>query len=158
MTSVQGRNYLCQKRFFIAPPDFFLPPKSEVSKQLNRPLGSKSSAIATNISKYSKDDLQQIFKTVLEAQTPAPTPTPALTASEEPQDKLLKARSLDVYCEKSHIDCYNFYQQSENYFATARATGANKILFATSFFWDQISFHWQKYKWIHDADSSVPVI
>ena len=42
----------------------------------------------------------------------------------------------DVYYRMSHIDCYNFYQQCENYFATARATGPIQIFFAMSFLWD----------------------
>ena len=101
-------------------------------------------ATAINVPKYFEDDLQQILKTILEAQTPAsaPVPVPALAPSEEPQDKPLMARSLDAYYEKSHMDCYNFCQQYENYFAIVRAMGANQILFITSFLTDRISFCW----------------
>ena len=75
MTLVQGRGYPCWECFFVAsfvapfvtPPDFSLPSESESSKQLNGPLRPKSSATATSVSKYSKDDLQQIFKAVLKA-------------------------------------------------------------------------------------------
>ena len=41
-------------------------------------------ATATSVPKYSEDDLQRIFKTVLEAQAPAPALVPALVVSEAP--------------------------------------------------------------------------
>ena len=52
----------------------------------------------------------------------------------------LKARFLDVYRGKSHMDFYNFYQRYEDYFDTAGATGPTWILFAASFFQNRISF------------------
>ena len=55
------------------------------------------------------------------------------------------------------MDCYNFCQQYEDYFATAGATGPTRILFATSFLRDRISFRWQQYKRRHDTETSVPV-
>ena len=136
----------------IAPPDSFPPPESEISEQLPK------SPTNTSIPKYSKDDLQWILKAVLEAQTlvPAPAPVPVPIVSEVSREKL-KARSPDVYCGKSHMDCYNFCQQCEDYFATARATGPTQILFAASFLRDRISFYWQQYKQRHDADTPVPV-
>ena len=106
MTSVQSRGCPRQERLFVTPLDSYLPPESEFSKQPNGPLGLKSPAAATNILKYSENDLQQIFKTVLEARIPVPAPA----ASEEPRDKPLKPRFLDVYCRKSHKDYYNFCQ------------------------------------------------
>ena len=98
-------------------------------------------AAATNIPKYSENDLQRILKAVLEAQAPTPTPTPALVVFEVSQEKL-KARSPDVYRGKFYIDYYNFCQQYKNYFATAWAKGPTRILFATSFLRDRISFRW----------------
>ena len=53
------------------------------------------------MAKYIEKDLQQILKAVLEAQVPA---------SNKPLEKLLKARSPDVYYGKSHMECYNFCQ------------------------------------------------
>ena len=102
-----------------------------MSDQLARPSGANFSVVVVSatifpVLKYTEKDLQRIFKTVLEAQVP--------TIAEEPWDKLLKARSPDVYQEKSHIEYYNFCQQCEDYFATARARGANQIPFAASFF------------------------
>ena len=55
------------------------------------------------------------------------------------------------------MDCYNFCQQSEDYFAIAGATGPTQIPFAASFLWDRISFCWQQYKRKRDGNSSVPV-
>ena len=137
MTSVRGRGCLCQECPFaapfvapsvapsiapsIAPPDSSLPPESEISKQLDEPAGPKSPA-ATSVPKYSEDDLQRILKAVLEARAPAPAPAPAPVVSEVSRKKL-KACSPDIYCEKSHMDCYNFCQQCEDYFATTGATG-----------------------------------
>ena len=56
------------------------------------------------------------------------------------------------------MECYNFCQQCEDYFAIARFKKVNQILFATFFLQDWISFCWQKYKWEKDANSFVPVI
>ena len=138
----------------IAPPDSSPPPKSEIFEQ-----PPKSSA-NTSIPKYSEDNLQRILKAVLEARAPAsapaPTPVPVSVVSKLSQEKL-KTCSPDVYRGNSHMDCYNFCQQCEDYFATARATGPTRISFAMSFLRDRISFQWQQYKRRHDADTPVPV-
>ena len=55
------------------------------------------------------------------------------------------------------MDCDNFCQQCENYFATVGATGPTWISFATFFFRDRISFCWQQYKRKHNVDSLIPV-
>ena len=57
----------------------------------------------------------------------------------EPQEQLLKARSLETYLEKSYIDCYHFCQQCENYFKTLGATKMNYTPFVASFFYSTIS-------------------
>ena len=146
MTSVQGLNRLRQEclsvAFFVAPPSFSSPSESEIFKQPNRSPRPKSLTAATNIPKYSEDDLQGIFKAVLEAQAaistpaPAPAPAPAPTAFEESRNKSLKACFSDIYYGKFHIDCFNVSQQCKDYFATTRATGTNKIFFAAVFFRD----------------------
>ena len=107
MISVRGRGRPYQEcpsvtlsvALFVAPLCSSLPPKLEISKQPDGTLRPKSPA-TTSVPKYSEDDLQRILKAVLEAQSPAPAPA----ISEIPQEKL-KARSPDVYCRKSHIDC-----------------------------------------------------
>ena len=122
-----------------------------------KPLANAPAAV-TSVPKYSEDDLQRIFKAVLEAQAPVSAPAPFLApvVSEVSREKL-KARFLDVYRVKTHMDCYNFCQQCENYFATARATGPTQISFAAFFFWDRISFRWQQYKQKHNIETSVSV-
>ena len=181
ITSVWGRGCPCREHSSIAPsaalPNSFPPPESgdELSDQSAGPSRVKPPVVnalaATSAPKYSEDDLQRIFKIVLEAQAPVPAPTPvpapapisalapalvpapapvltpasilapAPIIAEAPRQKL-KVRSLDIYREKSHMDCYNFCQQCEGYIATNGATGPTRIPFATSFLWDRISFHW----------------
>ena len=172
MTSVRGRGRPRRKCSSAAPSvtplDSSPPPESgdELSDQpagpLTKPPVANAPAAANSIPKYSEDDLQQILRTVLEAQVPAPTPVPAPAPAPAPivaeaPRKKLKARSPDVYLEKSHMDCYNFCQQCENYFATAGATGPTRIPFAASILRDRISFRWQQYKRRHDVDTPVPV-
>ena len=164
MISVRGRGHFRHKRssaaLSVAPPDSSPPRKlgDELCNQPAKPSGMKPTianapVATTSISKYSEDDLQQIFKTVFEAQVPAlapvlaPTPVPAPAPTPAPaciiakaSCKKLKARSLDVYREKSHIDCYNSCQQCEDYFANAGAMGSPQISFIMSFFRDRISF------------------
>ena len=156
MTSVWGRGRPRRERpsiapfaaSSIAPPNSSPPSKSgdKLSDQPTGPSGAKlfanAPAAANTIANYSKDDLQRILKAVLEAWAPALTPAPAPVVTKVSREKL-KACSLDVYRGKSHMDCYNFCQQYEDYFATAGATGPTQIPFAASFFWDQISFRWQ---------------
>ena len=55
------------------------------------------------------------------------------------------------------MDCYNFCQQCENYFATAGTAGTYKISCAISFLRNRINFCWQEYKQKLDAYSTIPV-
>lgn len=140
MTLIWGYGYLHRKYPSVALPNSFLSPfklRNKLSNQPTRPLRAKffTTVIfvtASTIFKYIERDLQQIFKTILEAQVP--------TTSEKLWDKLLKARFPNVYCEKSYMEYYNFCQQFENYFAAARARKANQIFFAMSFSQNQNSF------------------
>ena len=99
MTLIQGCRCPHQKRLFVAPFialfDFSPSPKlgNKLFDQLTRLSGMKpliivASVFITNIIKYSEDDLQRIFKAVLEAWVPvsvlAPTPTLALIVFEAP--------------------------------------------------------------------------
>ena len=158
MTSIRGHGrFRCEHSSVapsIAPLDFSLPSElgDKLFDQPAGPSGTKPPVVntpvaVTSIPKYSKDDLQRILKTVLKARVPAPTPVlaPASTPAPVPivaetPYKKLKARFPDVNRGKFYIDCYNFCQQWEDYFATARATGLIRILFATSFLQDRISF------------------
>lgn len=53
--------------------------------------------------------------------------------------------------------CYNFCQQSEDYFANVGAKRPNHILFVTSFLLDYISFYLQQHKRKLDSESLVPL-
>ena len=88
MTSIQGCRRFRRERLFITPfvtfSDFSSPLEldDKLSDQHARPLGIKppiavTLVATTNIPKYSEDDLQRIFKAVLEARAPTPTPVPA---------------------------------------------------------------------------------
>ena len=171
MTSIRSRRCPRRERPFIAPSvalfvtllDSSPPPKSgdEFSDQSAGPSGTKlpvadAPVTSTNVPKYSEDDVQRMFKAVLEAPAPTSAPVPAPVVSKVPKEKLI-ACSLNIYCRKSHIDCYNFCQQCENYFDTAGATGPTRILFAAFFLRDRISFRWQQYKQRYDADTPVLV-
>ena len=166
MTLVQGRRRPCCKRSPAAPSiahlDSSPPPKlgDKLSDQPAGPSGTKppitNAPAAINVSKYSENDLQRIFKAIPEAQAPVLALGLALIVTETLWKKL-KACSLDVYRGKSHMNCYNFYQQCENYFATAGTMESTWILFATIFVQDWISFRWQQYKRRHDADTLVSI-
>ena len=52
----------------------------------------------------------------------------------EPRECLLKARTSETYSGKSHMDCYHFCQQYEDYFKTLDAIGINRTPFTAAFF------------------------
>ena len=83
---------------------------------------SPFSALANSTNRYSEKDFQRIFKTVLEARAPNPAPQ-LLVFLNRPRRRPLKTSFSNLYCGKTHIECYNFCQQCENHFATAGATG-----------------------------------
>ena len=63
--------------------------------------------------RYSEDDLQRIFRTVLDFRPPALVPALVDVAAphyEERDERPLKARFLDIYWGKTHLKCYNFLQ------------------------------------------------
>ena len=51
------------------------------------------------VAKYTEENLQKILRSVIEAQVPS---------FDGPYEKLLKARSPDINCGNSYIECYNF--------------------------------------------------
>ena len=142
MTSIQGRGRPHQERTSKGPSGSSLPPESSHDETPVNPPAEPP------VAKYTEEDLQKIFRTVLKARAPP---------SDGSREKLLKARSPDVYSGKSHMECYNFCQQCKNHFAIAGAKGPNRILFAASFLRDRINFRWQKYKRKHKAESTVPI-
>ena len=57
----------------------------------------------------------------------------------EPQKRLFKARTPETYPRKSHMDCYHFCQEYEDYFKMSGAIGINRTPFAATFFHGFIS-------------------
>ena len=122
MTLIRGRGGPCRKRTSegSSPLPEFIHDKTPVNPPTEPP-----------VAKYTEEDLQKILRTVLEARAPP---------FDGPREKPLKARSPDVYCGKSHIECYNFCQQCKDHFATAGAKSPNRISFAAFFLRDCINF------------------
>lgn len=90
----------------------------------------------TRIAKHTEEDLQSISKICMEAKS----------SQEGPRQRPLKVRPPDFYCGKLHMECYHFYQQCEDHFDTAGATGLNQTSFAAFFFRDRVSFCWHQHK------------
>ena len=67
----------------------------------------------------------------------------------ESPERPLKARTPETYSGNSHIDCFHFCQQCENYFETSGAIGINRTPFATTFFHSSISLRWGQHKRRH---------
>ena len=99
--------------------------------------GSNNSSVVI----YLEDDFQQIVRTILKAKTLlllAPAPVPALVVAaaphyKGPRKRPLKTRFPNIYWGKTHLECYNFFQQCEDHFATSNVTGSNRVLFAATF-------------------------
>ena len=64
---------------------------------------------ANSTARYSEENFQQIFKTVLGAEASAPA-LRLLVLPHGPCERSLKVRFLNLYCGKTYIKCYNFYQ------------------------------------------------
>ena len=60
-----------------------------------------------------------------------------------------KAKVPEMYYDKSHMNCYYFYQQCKDYFETTRAIKANRTSFAAFFLCGSISVRWMQYKRRH---------
>ena len=127
MTSIWGRGCFCRERTSEGLSESSPPPESSHDEITANP-----PAVESLVAKYTKEDLQKILRTVFEAQA----------LSNGAREKPLKARSPDVYRDKSYMECYNFYQQYEDYFATTRAKSPNRIFFTVSFLRDCINFRW----------------
>ncbi len=81
------------------------------------------SPAAPNIVRYTQKDIDHSLQTFLQA-------------SKGGSGDILKAKILDVYRGKSHMECYNFCQQYEDHFATYIAIEPNRIPFAAFFLQD----------------------
>ena len=108
--------------------------------------------------RYSEADLQRILRTVLEARPLAPAPAPQpLVFSDGPRERPLKARFPELYCGKTHMECYNFIQQCEDHFATAGAKGPNRVPFAATFLRERALFRWQQHKAKNAGETNIPL-
>ena len=81
--------------------------------------------------RYTDKDLQRATKLALELFVKGHKYGQANSA---PQNRAFKARNLDFYYENSHMECYYFCQQYEDYFDTAGATGHKRVPFAALLF------------------------
>ena len=73
----------------------------------------------------------------------------------EPRERPLKARTPETYSGKSHMDCYHFCQQCEDYFETSGATGMNRTPFAATFLRGAISLRWAQHKRRHERATPI---
>ena len=93
-----------------------------------------SGSVNSSVVRYLEDDLQRILRTVLDSRPLAPIPAPAAAPHYEGlRERPLKAWFLDIYHGKTHLECYNFFQECKDHFATAVATGSNRVTFAATF-------------------------
>ena len=102
-------------------------------KGSNTPTHSQAVSWALTPASLSTNELFKGFmKTYLESnQGPSQLP--------EERKQPLKAKRLDIYYGKLHMDCYHFCQQCEDHFETSRATKTNRTPFAVSFLCENIS-------------------
>ena len=112
------------------------------------PLTACGSANSSLI-RYLEDDLQRILGTVLDSRPTAPVLAPVVATGpyyESLCERLLKKRFPDMYWSKTHIECYNFFQQCKDHFATSGATWPNRVPLAAIFLKDAILFRWQQHQ------------
>ena len=76
-------------------------------------------------------------------------------ALKEPRERPVKARFSKIYSEKSHIDCYQFYQKCEDYFKILGVTEMNCTPFVISFFRGTVSFRWAQQKRRHQSATLI---
>ena len=120
-----------------------------------------SGSADSSVVRYLEDNLQRIFKTVLDSRPPAPIPTPVVAGapySEGSRERPLKARFPDIYWGKSHLEYYNFFQRCKDHFATAGATGLNQVPFAATFLKDTVLFQWQQHQRKIEDQINAPII
>ena len=113
------------------------------------PFGSANSFVV----RYLEDDHLRIVRTIFEARPlllSALVSVPAFVVStalhyEGPRERPVKARFLHVYWGKTHIKCYNFFQQCKDHFGIAGTTGPNRVLFMATFLKNTALFRQQQY-------------
>ena len=119
-----------------------------------------SGSANSSVVRYSENELQRILRTGLDSRPLALVPTPAVGAAphrESTRERPLKARFLDIYRGKTHLEYYNFFQQCEDHFATAKATGPNQVPFTITFLKDIAPFQWQQHQRKIENQTNVPI-
>ena len=112
-------------------------------------LFAASGSTDSSVVRYLEDDLQRILSTVLDSRPFTPILAPVVTAAPHykgPRERPLKTWFPDIYQGKTHLEYYNFFQQCKDYFATAGATGSNRVPFAATFLKDTALFRWQQHQ------------
>ena len=100
-----------------------------------------------SVVRYLEDKLQQILGTVLKSRLPTSVPAPVVAAAPHykgPCKRPLKAWFPNIYRSKTHLECYNFFQQCKDHFGTASATGPNQVSFMATFLKDTALLRWQQ--------------
>ena len=108
-----------------------------------------SGSAYSSVVRYLEDNLQRILKTILDFRSLTPVPAPVITAALHYKglcERPLKAWFPNIYWDKTHLECYNFFQQCKDHFAIAGATGPNRVLFAAIFLNNTALFCWQQYQ------------
>lgn len=101
MTSIQGHECFCKKCISKSLLEFLPFLESRYNKRsVNLPaINPIVGFFGLSIAKYIEENLQKIFRSVLKARVP---PFDRLC------EKLLKAKSSNIYGGKFYMECYNF--------------------------------------------------
>ena len=143
MTSVQEQGWLAQRGQASKIPtnrfnnrdhkDPLGSNKPEPSKALEAPVEPPKVLFPVfptpNIARYTQKDIDHLLQMFFQV-------------SKYRSGDKLQTKTPDVYQCKSHMECYNFCQQCEDYFITCEAIRPNQIPFAASFLQDHINFRW----------------
>ena len=108
---------------------------------------------------YTDADLQKVTKLALDSfiQGQAHAQGSASATRDIALDGSLKARKPDLYYGCSHMECYHFCRQCEDYFETAGTKGYKRVPFAASFLRERINFCWQQHKTWTERDRANPL-
>ncbi len=110
----------------------------------------------------NNDLFQEFMRTCIKRvrdQAPAAPAAQAAPAAEarDDTDRPLKPRNPDLYYGHSHIECYYFCQQCEDYFEVARSLGHKCVPFAAGFLKDRILNRWQQHKTCMQRNRLAPM-
>lgn len=84
------------------------------------PSNSKPTSTSFLMPNFTKDDLQRIRKTVLESKTSI-----TLRYFDKSQNRSFKAKALNMFKNKSHMDCNNLIQQYKDHFIMSKTRSVN---------------------------------